>query len=246
VISRTSGGALIGWLTGAVLAKPGEDEFRMSDVPSVRLPFGTVAAVFPSADAATQAAATLEQRGYPRSLVSVLTGTPWQDGGTTPSGYLPDPELGYALAPATPADVAPAANGTVPPALAQFTGTLLSEPRKRSNPARMTALAIAIGVAAIVVSLLLFPNNWLAQTIVVLVVLQAVVIAAVLAYVRREDNGFPFRERIPDVDAALEHGGALVTVRCTLPYTDTVTTVLREAGGDVLGYAEQRVYPLPA
>ncbi|MCC6629747.1 MAG: hypothetical protein IT340_20395 [Chloroflexi bacterium] len=218
----------------------------MSDVPSVRLPFGTVAAVFPSTEAAAQAATALDRRGYPRALVSVLTGTPWQNGATPPSGFLPDPELGYALMPATPADAAPVADGGLSPALAQFAGTLLTAPRRRSNPARTTAIAVVIGLVVLVVSIFLFPGNWLAQTILLLVVLQAIIIVAVLAYIRREDTGFPFRERIADVDAALEHGGALVTVRCTPPYTATVTDALRAAGGDVLGYAQERVYPLPA
>ena len=85
-----------------------------------------------------------------------------------------------------------------------------------------------------------------AVVITVLVAFNVVVFAAVLAYVRGRDVTFPFRERIPDVDRALEHGGALVTVRCTAPYVAGVEAILRQGGGEVLGFAEETVYPVPA
>ena len=53
-------------------------------------------------------------------------------------------------------------------------------------------------------------------------------------------------EGVPDVDQALEHGGALVTVRCTLPYVAVVESILTQGGGEVLGYADETVYPVPA
>jgi hypothetical protein len=216
----------------------------MSDAPSFRLPFGTVAALFPSPQAAEAAVATLVQRGYPRELVSVLTGRPWQDGATDASGFAPDPELRFQLLPASPVDAARPADGTIAPPLAAFSGSLLTEAGKRRNPALWPLICLILGVVATIIAL--YSRDWTAVVITSLVAFNVVVFAAVLAYVRGRDITFPFRERIPDVDRALEHGGALVTVRCTLPYVAVVEALLTQGGGDVLGYANETVYPVPA
>lgn len=217
----------------------------MSDVPSVRLPFGTVAALFESPQAADRAADRLVQRGYPPALVSVFTGRPWQDGEAPRTGYVPDPELRYALIPTAGSPVAPSTgDGLMSPRVAAFYGPLLSPSRRRVNPALWTVVALAIGVIAFLLAL--YTRDWIVTTIVGVVAAHLVVITAVLAYVRRDESGFPFREHIPEVDSTLEGGGALVTVRCTLPYTSTVGLELTEAGGQVLGYARNVVYPLPA
>ena len=44
----------------------------------------------------------------------------------------------------------------------------------------------------------------------------------------------------------LEHGGALVTVHCTVPYTRRVEETLVRVGGELLGYAPEVIYPVPA
>jgi len=216
----------------------------MSDVPSVRLPFGTVAALFESPTAAERAAEVLAQRGYPRALVSVFTGQPWQEGEPAVTGYQPDPDLRYALVPASAADTgAPTRDAALSPQLAAFYGSVLTASR-RGNPTMWTVVAVIAGVIATVIAL--YTRDWMVITVVSLIAFHVVVIAAVLAFTRRDEGGFPFRERIPEVDAALEAGGALVTVRCTLPYTSSVQTELTAAGGQVLGYAREVVYPLPA
>jgi hypothetical protein len=226
-------------------AQAREEKSGMSDVPSVRLPFGTVAALFPSLQAAEAAAATLEQRGYPRPLISVLTGRPWQNGTAEPTGFVPDPELRFQLLPASPLDApAAAAERGLSPALASFAGDLLTASGRRSNPALWPLIVLAAGVVAVLLAL--YTRDWMAVVIVGLIAFNAVVGAAVLAYVRSRDAGFPFRERIPEVDAALERGGALVTVRCTLPYRRTVEELLERSGGQVLGYASEVIYPVPA
>jgi hypothetical protein len=216
----------------------------MSDAPSFRLPFGTVAAIFPSPQVAEAAVAALVQRGYPRELISVLTGRPWQDGASEQTGLAPDPELRFQLLPASPVDAARPANGAIAPPLAAFSGSLLTETGKRRNPALWPLICLGLGIVATLIAL--YSRNWEAVVITSLVALHVVVFAAVLAYVRGRDVTFPFRERIPDVDRALEHGGALVTVRCTMPYVATVEALLREGGGEVLGYADETIYPVPA
>ena len=186
----------------------------------------------------------LVQRGYPRELVSVLTGQPWKDGAPDKTGFAPDPELRFQLLPASPVDAARPADGTIAPPLAAFSGSLLTEAGKRRNPAFWPLVCLALSVVATIIAL--YSRDWSAIVITVLVAFNVVVFAAVLAYVRGRDVTFPFRERIPDVDRALEHGGALVTVRCTAPYVASVEAILRQGGGEVLGFAEETVYPVPA
>lgn len=214
----------------------------MSDVPSVRLPFGTVAALFPSPQAAEGAVRALEQHGYPRALISVLTGRPWQNGTAEKTGFVPDPELRFQLMPASPLDVPAAGAAHEPsPALARFAGDLLTIAGRRRNLALWPLITLAASVVAVLLAL--YSRDWMALVIVSLIAFHAVVGVTVLVYARDREVTFPFRERIPEVDATLEQGGVLVTVRCTLPYRSTVEALLRDNGGTVLGYARDTIYP---
>lgn len=220
-----------------------EESHRMSEVATApRLPFGTVAALFPSPQAADQAVAALVRQGYPRQLIAVYTGQPWETATTDDAGIVPDAELRFRLTPASPDDVMTAVHrATLPPALAAFAGEALTgEPRRRGS-ALWTLAALVVSIIATLWAI--YTRDWIAITIVSLVGLNVVVAAFVLAYVRRRDVTFPFREAIPAVDEALEQGGALVTVRCTLPYTSVVEASFAQAGGEVLGYAPEIVYP---
>lgn len=215
----------------------------MSDVKVSRLSFGTTAAIFPSSAAAEEAAATLARQGYPRELITVLTGEPWDPIGSREVGLRPDPELRFQLLPAGPDDAASLKHDAPAGPLARFIGADRVHGRRR-NVALWPLLALAAG--AVVILLAFYSRNWLIATIVVVVAIHAIVGVLVMAYGRAHETSFPFRREIPLVEETLERGGALVTVRCTLPYRSRVESGLAQAGGQVLGYAPEVVYPVPA
>lgn len=216
----------------------------MSDVKVPRLSFGTAAAVFPSPAAAEEAAATLARQGYPRELITVLTGEPWDPSGGREAGLRPDPELRFRLLPASPDDAASLKHDAAPVGpLARFIGADRGHDRRR-NVALWPLLALAAGAVAILLAF--YSRDWFIATIVILVAIHAIVGVLVMTYSRDHETSFPFRHEIPLVEETLERGGALVTVRCTLPYRSRVESVLVQAGGQVLGYAPEVVYPVPA
>ena len=216
----------------------------MSQVDPPPLPFGTVAAVFESPEAAARAADELASMGYPRHLMTVLTGRPWETTADEPTGITPDMNLRLALVPASAHDRASLTlREEASPALASFARTIL-EPARRPNPAALPVLALFVGLSVtLIVEFAL--RNWVWTTIVGLIALHLVVAALVLAYGREHVPTFPFRARISSVEDALEQGGALLTVRCTLPYRSVVEDQLHQMGGDVLGYAPKVAYPVP-
>jgi hypothetical protein len=215
----------------------------MSDVAPARLAYGTVAAVFPSPAPAAAAAAALEARGYPRALIAVLTGQPWEGDEPRQTGYVPDPELRFQLTPTSP----PAINGAtpLPPPLAAFAGEVLGARSRRRNPALWPLLLLVVAVAATIIALVT-SRDWLVPTLIGTIAFHIVAGAFVLAYAHNHVITFPFRERIPDVEETLEQGGALMTVYCTLPYARPIQALLTEHGGQVIGYAPEVVYPVPA
>jgi hypothetical protein len=217
----------------------------MSEVPVPRLMFGTAAAVFSSLPTAEQAAAALVRQGYPRELITVLTGEPWSehhDG--EPASIRPDPELRLKLVPASRDDLASMRTHEEPgPALARFIGNTLWRTNRRSVPVWPV---VVLFIAATACLLALVSRDWFIFTVVLVVSLHVVAGAFVLAHARDHVTYFPFRTQIPMVEEMLEDGGALVTVRCTLPYRSRVETILAEEGGRVLGYAEAVIYPVPA
>jgi hypothetical protein len=216
----------------------------MPEVDPPRLVFGTTAAVFESPQVAQRAVDALAQRGYPRDLMTVLTGQPWEraDGSTT--GILPDAELRFQLVPATPHDrLALRSAATTSPALTTFASSLL-QARQRANPAVLPLFTLVIAVVAVLITLFSV-RDWLPATVVALIALHVVVGVTALSFGREHAPSFPFRSRIPAVEEALERGGALVTVRCTLPYRSVVEEALTRAGGEVLGHAPRVAYPVP-
>jgi hypothetical protein len=218
----------------------------MSQDATVRtIPFGTVAAIFSTVAAAEAAAAELVEQGYPRELVAVLTGRAWEQSDGRATGFRPDPELRVALVPTAPLALAPDGRPVEPsPALAAFTGAALAGRSRPRNPAFWPMIVLVIGVVATLLTL--YGRDWMTVVTVGLVALHAVLAAAVLAYTRNHEITFPFRENIPVVEERLEQGGALVTVACSLPYRRPVQAVLTRHSGEVVGYAPETVYPVPA
>lgn len=217
----------------------------MSDVDVPRLSFGTAAAVFPSVEAAENAAAALVRQGYPRELITVLTGRPWDAAADQATGITPDPELRVQLLPASPHDEASLKHDTPPPPpLAAFLGLPTAGRRRRRNPALVALLAAVVGLAVVLIALL--GRDWIVLTIVITVALHVFAGVLVWAFARDHVSNFPFRQQIDVVEETLERGGALVTVRCTLPYRSRIESGLAQAGGRVIGYAPEVVYPVPA
>src|SRR3712207_4352868 len=106
----------------------------MSEVATARLTFGTAAALFQSPQAAEEAAALLVRQGYPRELITILTGQPWDETRPNETGLLPDPELGVQLTPASPHDVPSIKRGEeLPPSLAAFAGDILTAQTRHRN-----------------------------------------------------------------------------------------------------------------
>lgn len=216
----------------------------MSDVDVPRLSFGTAAAVFPSVEAAENAAAALVRQGYPRALITVLTGRPWDAATDQTTGITPDPELRFQLLPASPHDQASLKHDTPPPPpLAAFVG-LPTAGRRRRNATLVLLLAAVVGLAVVLIALA--SRDWFALTVVITVALHVFAGVLVWAFARDHVTNFPFRQQIDLVEETLERGGALVTVRCTLPYRSRIESGLAQAGGQVIGYAPEVVYPVPA
>lgn len=239
-------GRLIGWTRSreSLVMISKEDTAGMSDdATTAQIPFGTVAATFATVSAAEAAAASLAGQGYPRELIKVMTGQPWQEEPSRSTGLRPDPELRFQLTPTLPPALTSDGNEIVNPALADFARPLLRGRRQR-NSAFWPLIALVLGIVATLLAL--YTRDWIVVTVVGLAAVHVVVGVAVLAYVRHHEVTFPFRGSIPTVEEVLEHGGALVTVNCTLPYNRPIQQLLTEHGGTPVGFAAEVVYPVPA
>ncbi len=120
----------------------------------------------------------------------------------------------------------------------------LAAVRARLDLLGVVVLAAVVGLA--VVLLALASRNWFTLTVVITVALHVFAGVLVWAFAHDHVTNFPFRQQLDVVEETLERGGALVTVRCTLPYRSRIESGLAQAGGRVIGYAPEVVYPVPA